>query len=71
MEKVIQDKKETPKKIIKTKNKEVYKHLASIARQGRHAEAVKIAKKIFFVQFRKEPLTSAEASELIRQGMSH
>ena len=66
MEKAIQDKKPT----IAVRNKPIYKLLASMAREGKHAKAVELAKKIFFIQFRTEPLTSAEASELIKKGMS-
>lgn len=54
------------KKAIRARNKEVIKLLLSMARDGRHAKAVEYAKKIFYVQFRKEPLTSAEASEILR-----
>jgi len=65
MEKATQEK----KKVIRAKNKEVVKLLLTMVREGKHSKAVEYAKKIFFVQFRKEPLTSAEASEILRGGM--
>lgn len=65
-------KKRQHRKTYRAVNKEIYRHLATMARQGKHKKAVALAKTIFFVQIGnvRRSLTTEEAAEMIIKGMS-
>lgn len=67
---MVQETQAKSRKTYRTKNNEIFKHLARLARNGGYANAVNVAKSIFYVQtgLERRDVTTSEASELIKRG---